>query len=206
MKNVKYPFQLPELPYAYNALEPFISENTMSFHHTKHHQTYITNLNSLLTEHALKDSTLEQIIMQTFDAPEEKAIFNNAAQVWNHTFFWSCMRKDGGGVPKNTLLKQLERDFDNYNNFKAQFIKEALSQFGSGWTWLVWDKNQARLLITKTSNADLPMVRSHVALFTLDVWEHAYYLDYQNRRAEYANVFFDHLINWDFIEAIFAGR
>ncbi|WHQ47115.1 MAG: superoxide dismutase [Candidatus Midichloria sp.] len=203
-KEEKYPFKLPDLPYAKNALEPIISTNTLSFHYDKHHQTYVTNLNNLIKDRHFSSLSLEDIIKETANEIAEIAIFNNAAQVWNHTFYWHCMRQNGGGAPTDNLLKQIERDFDNYNNFRAEFSRTASSQFGSGWAWLIWDKGQKRLLVTKTENADLPMVHEQVALFTIDVWEHAYYLDYQNRRVDYIAAFLDHLVNWQFAEEIFA--
>jgi len=205
IREIKYPFELPALPYEKDALEPAISANTIAFHYEKHHQTYITNLNKLIKDNPLSSLSLEQVIMKTADELDSIAIFNNAAQVWNHTFYWHCMCKNGGGLPKGNLLAQIERDFDNYDNFRAEFTKAALTQFGSGWVWLVLDKDQKCLLITKTGNADLPMRHGQVALLTIDVWEHAYYLDYQNRRAEYVEAFLDRLINWRFIEEIFAG-
>ncbi|MDJ1304780.1 MAG: superoxide dismutase [Candidatus Midichloria sp.] len=203
-KEEKYPFKLPDLPYAKNALEPTISANTLSFHHEKHHQTYVTNLNNLIKDRHFSSLSLEEIIKETANEIAETAIFNNAAQVWNHTFYWHCMRQGGGGAPTGNLLRQIERDFDNYDNFRAEFSRAASSQFGSGWAWLIWNKDQRRLLVTKTGNADLPMVHGQVALLTIDVWEHAYYLDYQNRRVDYITAFLDHLVNWQFAEEIFA--
>ena len=200
----KYPFELPKLPYEKNALEPTISASTISFHHEKHHQTYVTNLNNLVKDRNFSSLSLEEIIKKTANDLTETAIFNNAAQVWNHTFYWHSMQQNGGGKPTGNLLTQIERDFDNYDNFRAEFSKAALSQFGSGWAWLIWDKDQQRLLITRTGNADLPMVHGQIALLTIDVWEHAYYLDYQNRRADYINAFLDRLVNWRFAEANFA--
>lgn len=202
--TVKYPFELPKLPYEKNALDPVISANALSFHHGKHHQTYITNLNNLIKDHHFSSLSLEEIIKKTARDLNEIAIFNNAAQVWNHTFYWHCMQKNGGGKPRVNLLRQIERDFDNYDNFRAEFSKAALSQFGSGWAWLIWDNDQQRLLVIKTGNADLPMIHGQVALLTLDVWEHAYYIDYQNRRADYVNAFLDQLVNWQFAEENFA--
>ena len=201
----KYPFELPNLPYEKNALEPIISASTLSLHHEKHHKTYVTNLNNLIKDSHLSSFSLEEIIKKTANDLTEIATFNNAVQVWNHTFYWHCMQKNGGGKPKDSnLLTQIERDFDNYDNFRAEFSKAALSQFGSGWAWLIWDNDQQRLLVTKTGNADLPMVYGQVPLLTIDIWEHAYYLDYQNRRADYVDAFLDRLVNWQFVEKNFA--
>lgn len=206
MMHTKYPFELPSLPYQKDSLEPMISSNTISFHHEKHHNAYVTNLNQLLNDEKfadLKQLSLEEIILKTANAFDKASVFNNAAQIWNHTFYWNCMSATGGGLPKGNLLKQIEIDFDNYDNFRAEFNKAALSQFGSGWAWLVWSKDQKRLLITKTSNADLPMAHQQIALLTIDVWEHAYYIDYQNRRADYIKMFLDKLVNWQFAEELF---
>lgn len=202
----QYPFQLSQLPYLKTALEPFISQQTVSIHYEKHHQAYVNNLNNLLQEKEheyLQSLTLEDVIMDTAKNLGKVAVFNNAAQIWNHSFYWQCMSPDGGGEPKGELLVQIKRDFDNYDNFRSTFSKAALSQFGSGWAWLVWSKDEKRLLITKTGNADLPMIHNQIALISIDVWEHAYYLDYQNRRGEYVNAFLDKLINWHNAERLF---
>ncbi len=191
-------FTLPPLPYAKNALVPHIGEQTLEFHHEKHHQTYVTNLNNLVagTEHESK--SLEDLINMSAGKADMAGIFNNAAQVWNHTFFWNCMKPNGGGAPTGMLAEKITASFGSYEKFAADFKQAALTQFGSGWAWLVQDGND--LKITKTPNADLPMVHSQKALLTCDVWEHAYYLDYQNRRADFVQVFLDHLVNWDFVE------
>lgn len=192
--------QLPPLPYEMNALEPYISANTLSFHHGKHHQTYVTNLNSLLKDHPLANTSLEDIILQAAGKSEMVGIFNNAAQVWNHTFYWQCMKPNGGGMPNASLKKRLESSFGSFEKFCEEFKQAALTQFGSGWAWLVADKN-GELKIMKTGNADLPMAHDATALLTCDVWEHAYYLDYQNRRPDYVDTFLKHLVNWDFVES-----
>jgi Fe-Mn family superoxide dismutase len=194
-------FTLPPLPYAQNALEPHISANTLSFHYGKHHQAYVTNLNKLLEE---KDSnlaklSLEEIIKKTAGDSSKAGIFNNAAQVWNHTFYWNSMKPNGGGEPKGALAEKITEDFGGYDKFKEAFKAAGAGQFGSGWAWLVSEKGT--LKVTKTPNADLPMVHGQTALLTMDVWEHAYYLDYQNRRPDYITTFLDKLVNWDFAEA-----
>ncbi|MBA4118005.1 MAG: superoxide dismutase [Fe] [Candidatus Puniceispirillum sp.] len=196
-------FQLPELPYAANALEPYISQQTLEFHHGKHQKTYVDNLNRLVQAGAHETKTLEQIILDTAGNAQEMGIFNNAAQVWNHTFYWHCMSGQGGGMPGDRLEAALIKDFGSVDAFKAAFKDAALTQFGSGWAWLVM--KDGKLSIMKTANADLPMAHGAKALLTCDVWEHAYYLDYQNRRADYVDVFFKHLVNWDFVQGQFEG-
>ena len=187
---------LPPLPYPSDSLQPHISANTLSFHHGKHHQTYVTNLNNLIQGTDLASLSLEDVILKSFKHPDQTGIFNNAAQVWNHTFFWNCMKPQGGGKPAGKLLEMIEQTFGSFEEFFNSFKQAALTQFGSGWAWLVMD--QGKLKITKTGNANLPMVHGMTALLTCDVWEHAYYLDYQNRRADYVDIFLNHLVNWDF--------
>jgi len=192
---------LPPLPYPSDALEPYVSANTLSFHHGKHHQTYVTNLNNLVQGTDLEALPLEDIIQKTAKNPDQAGLFNNAAQVWNHTFFWNCMKKGGGGKPAGLLLDKITEAFGTFEDFHNAFKQAALTQFGSGWAWLVLDKGA--LKITKTTNADLPMAHGMTALLTCDVWEHAYYLDYQNRRADFVEAFLNHLVNWSFVEANF---
>ncbi|MBL9029444.1 MAG: superoxide dismutase [Caedimonas sp.] len=191
-------FTLPPLPYEKNALEPYISANTLDFHHEKHHQAYVDNLNKLVEGTELNGQTLENIIHASAKDPAKAGIFNNAAQVWNHTFYWHSLKKDGGGTPSGKLLERLDKDFSGYDKFRQAFKQAGTTQFGSGWAWLVEEKGT--LKITKTANADLPMFHGQKALIACDVWEHAYYLDYQNRRADYIDVFLDHLVNWGFAE------
>ena len=186
-------FTLPELPYELNALEPFISAKTMDFHYHKHHQTYINNLNNLIADTKFASISLEDIIKQTYGLDEYKAIFNNAAQTWNHTFFWNSMSPEGGKIIDSEIEDHIIRDFGSFKKFRADFKREALEQFGSGWIWLVKNK-QGILEIIKTSNADTPIVHGLKPLITCDVWEHAYYLDYQNRRADFVEAFLDHLM------------
>jgi Fe-Mn family superoxide dismutase len=191
------PFTLPELPYAQNALEPHISANTLSFHYGKHHQAYVTNLNNLVKDTTMASMSLEEVIMASAKDSAKAGIFNNAAQVWNHTFYWHCMKPNGGGKPTGELAKRIEEDFGGYDKFAEAFKQAATTQFGSGWAWLV--EEGGKLKITKTGNADLPMAHGQKALLTCDVWEHAYYLDYQNKRPDYVSVFLDKLVNWDFV-------
>jgi Fe-Mn family superoxide dismutase len=189
-------FQLPPLPYAQDALEPYISARTMSFHYGKHHQTYVDNLNKLVADTPLAEQPLEKVVQETAGAADKAAIFNNAAQVWNHTFFWKSMRPGGGGKPTGRLMGLVEKSFGGFEEFKKSFADTALAQFGSGWVWLVQDGDQ--LKIVKTSNADTPAAHGQTAILTCDVWEHAYYLDYQNRRKDFVEAFLDHLANWEY--------
>jgi Fe-Mn family superoxide dismutase len=189
-------FTLPPLPYAMDALEPYMSAKTLEFHYGKHHQTYVTNLNNLTKDSPLADASLEKIILETAKDASKAGIFNNAAQVWNHTFFWKSMKKGGGGAPIGALAAKIEADFGSLDAFKDQFKQAATTQFGSGWAWLVLD--QGKLKIVKTANAGNPMTDGAKPILTCDVWEHAYYLDYQNRRPDMVQAFLDHLANWDF--------
>ena len=191
-------FTLPPLPYAKNALVPYISEQTLEFHYEKHHQTYATNLNNLVAGTENESKSLEELIDMSAGKADMAGIFNDAAQVWNHTFFWNCMKPNGGGAPTGQLVKEIAANFGSYEKFATDFKQAALTQFGSGWAWLVQEGD--KLKITKTANADLPMAHGQKALLTCDVWEHAYYLDYQNRRADFVQTFLDHLVNWDFVE------
>jgi Fe-Mn family superoxide dismutase len=185
-------FTLPPLPYAKDALAPLISAETLDFHHGKHHNAYVTNLNKLLEGKPEATKSLEDVIK----GAGEGGVFNNAAQVWNHTFYWNSMRKPGGAGPSGKLLEALNRDFGSVDAFKQQFKEAATTQFGSGWAWLVLDGT--KLKITKTSNADLPMKHGQKALLTCDVWEHAYYIDFRNARPNYVDAFLSQLVNWDF--------
>ena len=189
-------FELPPLPYAPNALEPHMSANTFSFHHAKHHQAYVTNLNNLIKDTPLADKSLEEIILATASDAAKIGVYNNAAQVWNHTFFWNSMKPGGGGAPTGDLAKKIDATFGGLPKFKEEFKAAAVGQFGSGWGWLVLDGSD--LKIVKTGAAGTPMTSGQKALLTVDVWEHAYYLDYQNRRPDFVQTFLDHLVNWDF--------
>lgn len=190
------PFTLPPLPYPDNALSPTISANTIGFHYGKHHQGYVNNLNQLVAGTALADQPLEAVIKASVGTADKTAIFNNAAQIWNHTFYWNSLRPKGGGKPTGALAELIEKSFGGFDPFKTEFAKAATSQFGSGWAWLVKDGD--KLAVTKTSNADTPIIHGLKPLLTIDVWEHAYYLDYQNRRADYVAAVLDNLINWEF--------
>jgi Fe-Mn family superoxide dismutase len=190
---------LPALPYAENALEPHYSAKTISFHYGKHHKTYVDNLNKLITGTPLESKSLEEIIIASAGDSSKVGLFNNAAQVWNHTFFWNCMRAGGGGRPKGDLAARIDSAFGGYEKFAEQFKAAAVGRFGSGWAWLVLDGGA--LKITSTANAETPMASKQTPLLTVDVWEHAYYLDYQNRRPDFVQAFLDHLVNWDFVAA-----
>lgn len=185
-------FSLPPLPYTKDALSPFISEETLDYHYGKHHQTYVTNLNNLIEGTHLTELSLEEII-KTQNGP----VFNNAAQVWNHTFYWHSMKKNAGGEPKGKVAEAINKDFGSFSKFKEDFSKAALGQFGSGWAWLSQDKQTGSLLISTTSNAGCPITEHKKPLLTCDVWEHAYYIDYRNARAKYIDAWWN-LVNWDF--------
>lgn len=189
-------FELPPLPYQLNALEPYISEQTMSYHYGKHHKAYIDNLNKLIQGTKFANMPLEEIIVETSGKNEFSGVFNNAAQTWNHTFFWNTMKPNGGGEPTGELKKKIDRDFGSYDKFKTEFATAATTQFGSGWAWLAEDKN-GKLQIMKTANGDNPIAHGLIPIIGLDVWEHAYYLDYQNRRTDYINNYLDHLVKWN---------
>lgn len=191
-------FELPALPYAQDALAPHISAETMEYHYGKHHQTYVDNLNKAVAGTADENASLEDIIMKA-----EGPLFNNAAQVWNHTFFWNSLSPNGGGQPTGAAADRIAADFGGYDAFRAQLTDAGLTQFGSGWAWLV--EQDGKLAIMKTPNADLPMKHGAKALATIDVWEHAYYIDYRNARAKFIEVVLDNLINWDFVNANLAA-
>ena len=192
------PFKLPALPYAQEALEPHISARTLQFHHGKHHKTYVETLNKLIEGGKFADMSLEEIIRATADATDgaEKKIFNNAAQVWNHAFFWHSLSPHGGGEPNGDLLARIQKDFGGLDEFRAKFKEAAVGQFGSGWAWLVDDKG--KLAIVTTANAMTPIAKGQKPLLTCDVWEHAYYLDYQNERPKFVETFLRHLVHWHF--------
>jgi len=189
-------FELPDLPYAKDALEPHVSANTLDFHHGKHHNTYVVNLNNLVGD---TEQSLEGIIKDAAGDPSKASVFNNAAQIWNHTFFWNSMSPNGGGAPTGDLAAKIDAAFGGLDGFKEQFKNAAVTQFGSGWAWLV--SNGGNLEIVKTANAETPLTSGATPLITCDVWEHAYYLDYQNRRPDFVQAFLDNLINWDFAAA-----
>lgn len=191
------PFTLPPLPYAMDALEPHISKETLEYHYGKHHKTYVTNLNALVEGTPFADMAIEDLIKQSTGG-----VFNNAAQAWNHTFYWQCLSPNGGGEPNGKLAKAIDEAFGSFAEFKEQFTKTAITTFGSGWAWLVQDNND-KLKITSTSNAGTPMTNNgDNALLTCDVWEHAYYIDYRNSRPDYLGAFWN-LVNWDFVNQNF---
>lgn len=190
------PQTLPALPYAENALEPIISANTMSFHYRRHHQGYVDNLNRFIAGTEYAHLSLEKIITSTAGLVEKTAVFNNAAQIWNHTFYWKSMTPKGGGEPPAALKHMIDQTFGSLDSCKKELASAAVSQFGSGWAWLVL--KEGSLMVVKTANADLPQTLGLKPLLAIDVWEHAYYLDYQNRRADYVNAVLDKLINWEF--------
>jgi Fe-Mn family superoxide dismutase len=192
-------FELPALPYAKDALAPHISAETLEYHHGKHHQAYVTNLNKLLEGKPEASKSLEEII-----ASSEGPIFNNAAQIWNHTFYWKSMKPKGGGQPTGDLADAIKRDFGSFEKFSEDFANAAATQFGSGWAWLV-QTHDKKLVVTKTPNADLPMKHGQKALITIDVWEHAYYIDFRNARPKYIETFLKSLANWDFAAANLKG-
>jgi Fe-Mn family superoxide dismutase len=189
-------FTLPPLPYADDALDPVITANTLSFHYGKHHKTYVDNLNNLAKGTDYEAATLEKVIADTAGKADKAGLFNNAAQIWNHTFYWNSLKRGGGGKPAGRLAAMIDSDLGGYDNFRKDFAANAVSQFGSGWGWLVVEGG--KLKIVKTGNAEVPLTKGQTPLLTVDVWEHAYYLDYQNRRADYVNAVIDKLLNWDF--------
>ena len=188
--------ELPPLPYPDNALGPDISSNTLSFHYGKHHKAYVDNANKMIAGTDLADASLEAIVKAAAGKPDKAGLFNNSAQVWNHTFYWKSMRPKGGGAPSGKLKEKIEADFGGLENFKKEFANAGATQFGSGWAWLVLDGG--KLKCVKTPNAETPLTTAARPLLTMDVWEHAYYLDWQNRRPDYITAFLERLINWEF--------
>ncbi|NLI33490.1 MAG: superoxide dismutase [Deltaproteobacteria bacterium] len=196
------PITLPDLPYPKEALEPHISARTLEFHHGKHHKAYVDNANKLIEGTDLANADLETIIKKSVGDPAKAGLFNNAAQVWNHTFYWNCMKPNGGGPPTGAVLQKINSDLGGYGKFVEEFKNAGVTQFGSGWAWLVL--KDGKLQITKTGNADTPLAHGVKPVLVADVWEHAYYLDYQNRRPDYLATFIDKLINWDFVNSCLA--
>jgi len=190
------PMQLPPLPYAVNALEPVISAETLSFHHGKHQQAYVDNVNKMIVGTELAGLRLDQIVTATVGKAERASIFNNAAQAWNHSFYWHCLKPKGGGEPPAALKAKMEMAFGSVDACKKELANQAVAQFGSGWAWLVLEGS--KLKVVKTANADTPFTQGLKPLLAIDVWEHAYYLDYQNRRADHVNAVIDKLMNWEF--------
>jgi Fe-Mn family superoxide dismutase len=192
------PHTLPPLPYAENALDPVISARTIGIHYGKHHKTYVDNLNKLITDTELAGLTLQEIISKTAGQANKAGVFNNAAQIWNHTFYWNSLSQEGGGEPPLILKQKIENSFGDLDSCKKELAAAAMTQFGSGWAWLVM--NGDKLEVTKTANAESPLSRGIKPLLVIDVWEHAYYLDYENRRVDYVNAVIEKLINWGFAE------
>lgn len=192
-------FVLPQLPYAKNALAPYVSEETIDYHYGKHHANYLNTLNKLVEGTEFADKPLKYIILHS-----EGALFNNAAQFYNHNYYWKCMTPNGGGEPTGELLAAIEATWGSFAAFKEAFTKEATGKFGSGWTWLV-KTAKGELKIESTTNADTPFKHGNSPMLVIDVWEHAYYIDYRNARAKYVAAFLDHLVNWKFVEHRFAG-
>jgi superoxide dismutase, Fe-Mn family len=192
-------FQLPDLPYDYEALAPYMSAKTLQLHHDKHHQAYVTNLNNLIEGTEFAGKSLEEIVTGSYGDPAKQGIFNNAGQHWNHNLFWRIMKKGGGGMPGGELSKRIDDAFGSFEAFKEQFKTAAVTQFGSGWAWLALAGDGLKVL--KTPNGENPLVHGMRPLLGIDVWEHSYYVDYENRRPEYVAAFLNHLVNWDEVEA-----
>jgi Fe-Mn family superoxide dismutase len=190
-------FELPSLPYANDALAPYMSAETLDFHHGKHHQTYVTNLNNLIKDTDLQNSSLEEIIVKSSKDSSMAGIFNNAGQHWNHILFWQSMKPNGGGSIPSELEKKLNEDFGSVDKFKEAFIQAGTTQFGSGWAWLA--VNNGKLVVTKSANASNPLVDGMKPILGCDVWEHSYYIDYRNKRPDYLKAFLDSLVNWEFV-------
>jgi len=192
-------FTLPDLPYPYDALAPYMGKETLELHHDKHHQAYVTNLNNLIAGTDLEGKSLEEVIKASYGDTAKAGIFNNAGQHWNHNLFWRVMKKGGGGKPGGQLLTRIEKDFGSFEAFVDQFKQAAVTQFGSGWGWLAVDGD--KLKVIKTPNGENPLVHNMKPLLGVDVWEHAYYLDYRNRRPDYVAAFLNNLVNWGEVEA-----
>ena len=194
-------FELPSLPYANDALAPYMSSETLDFHHGKHHQTYVTNLNNLVKDTDMKDSSLEEIVVKSSKDSSMAGIFNNAGQHWNHILFWQCMKPNGGGSMPSELESRITSDLGGIDQFKEAFIQAGTTQFGSGWAWLAIDNG--KLVVTKSPNASNPLVDGMKPILGCDVWEHSYYIDYRNKRPDYLKAFLDSLVNWEFVASQF---
>ena len=193
-------FVLPELDYKNDALSPIMSQETLELHHGKHHQTYITNLNNFIKDTEMKDMSLDEIILKSYNEKSMVGIFNNASQHWNHNLFWKCMKPNGGGKIPLKLEKRLISDFGSVEQFKTDFKQAGITQFGSGWCWLSISND--KLMITKTANAVNPLVSNMVPILGCDVWEHSYYIDFRNRRPEYLDKFIENLVNWEYVDTL----
>ena len=192
-------FELPKLDYAKNALSPIMSEETLDLHHGKHHQTYITNLNNFIKDTDMAGMSLEEIVHNSSKDKSKVGIFNNASQHWNHELFWKCMKPNGGGSMPKKLEDRIKSDLGSIEEFKKQFIQAGITQFGSGWCWL--SISNGKLVVSKTPNAENPLIHNMKPILGCDVWEHSYYVDYRNRRPEYLENFFEKLVNWEFVES-----
>ena len=192
-------FELPKLDYAKNALAPIMSEETLDLHHGKHHQTYITNLNNFIKDTNMAGMSLEEIVHNSSKDKSKAGIFNNASQHWNHELFWKCMKPNGGGSMPKKLEDRIKSDLGSVEEFKKQFIQAGITQFGSGWCWL--SISNGKLVVSKTPNAENPLIHNMKPILGCDVWEHSYYVDYRNRRPEYLENFFEKLVNWEFVES-----
>ena len=190
-------FELPSLPYANDALAPYMSSETLDFHHGKHHQTYVTNLNNLVKDTDMQNSSLEEIVVKSSKDPSMAGIFNNAGQHWNHILFWQCMKPNGGGSIPSELESRITSDLGGIDQFKEAFIQAGITQFGSGWAWLAIDNG--KLVVTKSPNASNPLVDGMKPILGCDVWEHSYYIDYRNKRPDYLKAFLDSMVNWEFV-------
>ena len=192
-------FELPSLPYASDALAPYMSSETLDFHHGKHHQTYVTNLNNLVKDSDMQDASLEDIVIKSSKDASMAGIFNNAGQHWNHILFWQCMKPKGGGAMPSELENRISSDFGSVDQFKEAFVQAGTTQFGSGWAWLAIDNG--KLVVTKSANASNPLVEGMKPILGCDVWEHSYYIDYRNKRPDYLKAFLDNLVNWEFVSS-----
>ncbi len=192
-------FELPSLPYASDALAPYMSSETLDFHHGKHHQTYVTNLNNLVKDSDMQDASLEDIVIKSSKDSSMAGIFNNAGQHWNHILFWQCMKPNGGGAMPSELENRISSDFGSVDQFKEAFVQAGTTQFGSGWAWLAIDNG--KLVVTKSANASNPLVEGMKPILGCDVWEHSYYIDYRNKRPDYLKAFLDNLVNWEFVSS-----
>jgi Fe-Mn family superoxide dismutase len=192
-------FELPSLPYASDALAPYMSSETLDFHHGKHHQTYVTNLNNLVKDSDMQDASLEDVVIKSSKDASMAGIFNNAGQHWNHILFWQCMKPNGGGAMPSELENRMSSDFGSVDQFKEAFVQAGTTQFGSGWAWLAIDNG--KLVVTKSANASNPLVEGMKPILGCDVWEHSYYIDYRNKRPDYLKAFLDNLVNWEFVSS-----
>jgi len=192
-------FELPSLPYASAALAPYMSSETLDFHHGKHHQTYVTNLNNLVKDSDMQDASLEDVVIKSSKDASMAGIFNNAGQHWNHILFWQCMKPNGGGAMPSELENRISSDFGSVDQFKEAFVQAGTTQFGSGWAWLAIDNG--KLVVTKSANASNPLVEGMKPILGCDVWEHSYYIDYRNKRPDYLKAFLDNLVNWEFVSS-----